>query len=123
MEKPVPATEAELTVTGAVPEEESVIACVDEEFTATLPKFKELALRLNCGVVAAAPVPLNDTVFVPLLDELLIVNLPETDPAVLGANFTVRVSDWLGLKVAGRLPPTMLKPDPVIEAEFTVTAC
>jgi hypothetical protein len=27
----------------------------------------------------------------------------------------------LGLNVAGRLPPTMLKPDPVIETEFTVT--
>ena len=28
----------------------------------------------------------------------------------------------MGLNVAGRLPPTMLKPDPVIDAEFTVTA-
>ena len=123
MEKPVPAIEAELTVKGAVPEEVSVTACVVEEFTVTLPKLNELALRLNCGFVAAAPVPLNDTVFMPPLVELLIVSFPLTDPAVWGANCTVSVSVWLGFNVAGRLPPTMLKPEPVIEAEFTVTGC
>jgi hypothetical protein len=38
-------------------------------------------------------VPLNDTaVVLPLVELLLIVRLPVSDPLVVGANFTVSVS-------------------------------
>jgi hypothetical protein len=55
--KPLPETDAELTVTGAVPDDVSVNDCVPDEFTVTLPKLNEPAFALNCGVAATAPVP------------------------------------------------------------------
>jgi hypothetical protein len=93
-EKPVPETDAELTVTAAVPDDESVNDCTPEAFTATLPKLNVLALKVSCGVVVAAvPVPLNDTVFVLPVDELLrIVRLPVSDPLAVGANCTCSVN-------------------------------
>jgi hypothetical protein len=36
-------------------------------------------------------------------------------------NCTCSVIDWVGFSVAGKLPPTMVKPAPVIAAELTVT--
>ena len=39
----------------------------------------------------------------------------------VGRNCTCTVIDWVGFNVAGRLPPTIVKPAPVIAAEFTVT--
>jgi len=50
----LPETVAELTVTGPVPDDVRVNDSVAEEFTVTLPKLNELALALNCGVVATA---------------------------------------------------------------------
>ena len=92
--KPVPETDAELTVTAPVPDDASVNDCVPEEFTATLPKLSVVALNDNCGVVAAAaPVPLKDTVFVlPLYELLLIVSFPVADPVAVGANCIFSVS-------------------------------
>jgi hypothetical protein len=69
-----------------VPDDVSVNGCVAEEPTATLPKLNVLALNDNCGVVAAVPVPLNDTVVVPPVELLLIVRLPVADPLTVGAN-------------------------------------
>ena len=48
--KPVPEIEAELTVTGAVPEEVSASYSTDEVFTETLPKLMELVPTKSCGV-------------------------------------------------------------------------
>ena len=62
---------AELTVTGEVPVEVSVSDCVVAVFTVTLPKLKLAALTVNCGLGAAALVPLRVTIFVLPLDELL----------------------------------------------------
>jgi hypothetical protein len=47
--KPAPVSVAELMVTGPVPVDDSVIDCVDVEFTATLPNTTLPALMLNCG--------------------------------------------------------------------------
>jgi hypothetical protein len=49
MEKPAPVSVAELTVTAAVPVDESVMDCVVAELTATLPKlrFEELTARVG----------------------------------------------------------------------------
>ena len=67
--------------------------------------------------------PLKATVDVlPLVESLLIVSCPVAAPAAVGRNFSCKVTDWPGLSVTGKVPATMEKPAPVIEAEFTVTA-
>ena len=42
-------------------------------------------------------------------------------PDAVGRNCTCNVSDCVGFSVTGRLEPTIVKPAPVIAAEFTVT--
>ena len=67
--------------------------------------------------------PLNaTTVVVPLEELLLIVICPDAATAVVGLNCTCSVTACVGFSVTGRLPPKIVKPAPVIEAEFTVTA-
>ncbi len=53
-EKPAPEIVAELTVTAALPVDESVTDCVETEFTATLPNARLLALTPRVGVLVAA---------------------------------------------------------------------
>jgi hypothetical protein len=69
--KPAPVITAEFTVTGAVPVDVNVSDCVVAVFTVTLPKLRVAALNANCGLGAAALVPLRATRFVLPLDELL----------------------------------------------------
>jgi hypothetical protein len=91
-------------------------------FTVTLPKLKVAALTVNCGVSAAELVPLKPTTAVlPVEESLLIVSWPVALPLVAGANCTCNVTDWFGFRVTGKLPPTIVKPVPVIAAELTVT--
>jgi hypothetical protein len=66
-------------------------------------------------------VPPKDTTAGPLAESLFIVRFPVADPAVVGLNWTCSVVDWFGFNVIGKLPPTMVKPAPVIETVFTVT--
>ena len=40
---------------------------------------------------------------------------------MVGSNCSFSVRVWLGFSVAGKLPPIMVKPAPLIVAEFTVT--
>ena len=42
-------------------------------------------------------------------------------PVAVGRNCTCNVIDCVGFSVAGRLPPTTVKPDPAIVAELIVT--
>jgi hypothetical protein len=56
MEKPVPVSVAELTVTAAVPVDVSVIDCAAAVFTATLPNATLLALMPRVRVVPAVKV-------------------------------------------------------------------
>ena len=89
--KPVPLMLAELTVTADVPLEVSVTGRVALEPSVTSPKARLLGLTVNNA--EAVPVPLTLTVAVGFVDEvLLIVNVPVTAPAAVGANFTVSVS-------------------------------
>jgi len=91
-------------------------------FTVTLPKLRVAALTLSCGLGAAVLVPLSATAAVLPVDELLLMaNWPLTVPVDVGSNCTCSVIDCVGFRVAGRLPPTIVKPVPVIVAEFTVT--
>ena len=113
---------AVFTVTGAVPVELKVSVCVVDVFIVTSPKLKLPALTVSCGLGTATLVPLSTIVVVPPVDELLLmINSPFATPVVIGLNWTCSVSDWFGLSVAGRLPPTKAKPVPLIAAEFTVT--
>lgn len=120
--KSAPVIEAALMVTGDVPDDVSVTDWVVEVFTVTLPKLRLVVLTVNCGL-AVTPVPLKATAAVlPLVELLLIVSCPVAVPAVVGRYCSCRVTDWFGFSVTGKLPATMVKPAPVTEAEFTVTA-
>jgi hypothetical protein len=89
--KPVPLVEAEVTVTGDVPDDVSVNDCFVEELTATLPKLSVVAPSVNCGF-ATVPVPLNDTTAVlPVVELLLMVRLPVADPVAVGLNWICTV--------------------------------
>ena len=128
MVKPVPVSAAELIVTGAIPVEVRVTGCVDAVFTDTLPNVRLAVLSVNCGLASAVPVPLSVpvpfrlTTAVLLVDELLwIVSWPDAAPVVAGSNCTFSVTDWLGFKVTGNVPPDSLKPVPLTVAELIVT--
>jgi hypothetical protein len=121
-ENPIPLIVAELIVTGAVPVDVNVSACVVDVFTVTLPKLKLPTLNVNCGSCVTALLPLSNTVAVLFVAEsLLIVNWPLVAPVAVGLNFTCSVSDWFGFNVAGKLPPTNENPLPLIITELIVT--
>jgi hypothetical protein len=90
--------------------------------TVTLPKLRLAVLTVNRGLGAVVLVPLRATTAVlPFVELLLIVSCPLAAPVAVGRNCTCRVIDWVGFNVTGRLGPTIVKPAPVIAAEFTVT--
>jgi hypothetical protein len=67
-------------------------------------------------------VPVRLIVAVPLVEELLVmVNLPEAAPAVVGSNCTVSVAAWLGFSVSGKVAPDIVNPVPVRVAALMVT--
>jgi hypothetical protein len=122
MVKPVPVTAAEPTVTAEVPVDVNVNVNVVVVFTITLPKFRLFELNVNCGLGAAVPVAIKATTAGVPVDELLLtVSCPLTLPIAVGANWTCNVIDWVGLNVAGKLPPISVKPVAVSVAELTVT--
>jgi hypothetical protein len=93
MVKPVPEIESELTFTGDVPVEVNVSDCVVAVFTVTLPKFRFVALTVNCGLVCGfdvvVPVPARVTVAeLPASELLAIVICPLADPGAVGSNCT-----------------------------------
>jgi hypothetical protein len=57
----------------------------------------------------------------PLAELLLIASCPLAAPGEAGSNCTCNVVDSVGFRVTGKLPPTMVKPAPVIAVEFIVT--
>jgi hypothetical protein len=112
---------AEFTVTGVVPVDLNVNVSLVDVFTATLPNCRLVALAVNCGF-SLVPVPLKDTTAVPpVVESLLIVSCPAVDLVAVGLNWTCNVTDWFEVSVTGNVPATMVKPEPVIETEFTVT--
>jgi hypothetical protein len=89
MVKPAPEIAAELTVRGEVPVDVSTRGNDFAVFTVTLPKARLAELTVNCGLAAAAPVPLSATVVVfPPVELLLTVILPLAAPAAVGLNCT-----------------------------------
>jgi len=66
-------------------------------------------------------VPLRVTTAVlPVEELLLIVIWPAAVPVDVGKNCTCNVTACPGSSVTGRVPPTIVKPAPVMVAEFTV---
>ena len=66
--------------------------------------------------------PLRATTVVEPVDEsLLIVICPLAAPVAVGRYCTCNVIDCVGFRVTGKLPPTIVKPAPVMAAELTVT--
>src|ERR1700721_2056041 len=50
-----------------------------------------------------------------------MVTWPVTNPAVAGSNCALRVTDWAGFKVTGKVAPDMVNPVPLNAAELMVT--
>ena len=66
--------------------------------------------------------PLSVTCVVPpVLELLLTVNVPVAAPVAVGSNCNLRVTDWFGFNVTGKLAPESLKPVPCRTAELIVT--
>ena len=93
-EKPVPVVEAADMVTAVVPVDDIVTVSVVGDPIVTVPKLKEVALSERTGWAAAVPVPESVTVVVAPVDELLvIVSLPVSVAAVVGAKVICSVRD------------------------------
>ena len=86
---PVPTNFTEFTVSAAVPEEVRVSVLVDVVFNVTLPKDMAPVLNVSCGLAAAIPEPVRETVLVLPLEELVdMVIVPLASPTVVGSKLT-----------------------------------
>jgi len=87
--KPVPLMVAAEMFTGPLPVDVSVTGSVALEPTATFPKVRLPKLIVNCGEVAATPVPFRLIVAVAFVEELLrTVSVPVAAPVIMEANCT-----------------------------------
>lgn len=62
---------------------------------------------------AATPVPLSEIVAGEFVALLMIDTLPATAPPAVGANSTVNVEDWFGLRISPAVTPLEVNPAPV----------
>ncbi len=113
--KPAPLTLALETVTLPLPVLFRVAGWVLLPPTVTLPKLMLVGLTVSADV-DATPVPLSATETGVLLALLTIEIVPVELPAVVGANFTLKVVLWPAGSVSGRESPLMLKLAPVTVA-------
>lgn len=75
----------------------------------------------STSCATAVPTPLRVAVVLPPAELLLMVSCPLWVPAVVGSNCSCSVKVCVGFSVTGKLPPTIVKPAPVIVTEFIVT--
>jgi hypothetical protein len=107
LKPPLPAAPLSVTVQASLPD--PVIDALLQESALSNPD-------------TAVPVPVRPTTAVPLLEEVLwMVSAPVTAPAAVGSNFTLRVTDWVGFKVTGKVAPDIVNPVPLNAAELMVT--
>lgn len=64
--------------------------------------------------------PDSGTVIVGLDPSEVMVRLPVADPVDVGANFTLKLTLWPALMVAGNVSPLMVKPLPDTVAAVTL---
>jgi hypothetical protein len=86
-------------------------------FELELPTLTEVKLKLlgvvDMVTVPATPVPLSATTVGELGALLEMLTLPDSTPAVFGANTTLNVALWPADNDAGVLGPVILKPVPL----------
>jgi hypothetical protein len=119
MEKPLPVALTPETATLELPVLVTVNPCEAVLPSLTLPKLILAGLKLSVRV-AATPVPLSATVAGMLEALLVMLTVPLTEPAEAGAYCTLKLALWPGVKVAGRLRPLKVKPEPVTVADEIV---
>jgi hypothetical protein len=118
MLKPAPEAVAWESVTLAVPEFVKVTVCEPELPTATEPKVMDVELAVSCP---CEPLPVMEIVVGEFGALLTSEMLPVALPAVVGANWAVKVAIWPALIVNGVAMPVMLKPAPEAVAWESVT--
>ena len=116
---PVPVTAAFEIVTVEPPELVTTTATDLLLPSVTLPKTTLLGLAVN--EPGATPVPLSAIFNGDPGASEAIARLPLTFPEPVGANFTEKITAWLGVNVVGSVNPTMEKPAPVTVACEMVT--
>jgi len=104
---------AAVTVTVA-PLAVNVPLAVPLDPTMTLPSARVDGDALSCPTAVATPVPDTESVRVGLLAVEVIVRLPLTAPAAIGANETVNVEACPAFRVNGVVIPVTVSPVPVI---------
>ncbi len=110
---PVPLTAMLDIVAAAFPVFVSVICWVALLLVETFPKLTLAGLALNCPTAVEDPVPVKLTTAVGVVGSLLvIVRLPDTAPAAVGANVKVTGALCPALMVAGVVIPLIPKSAP-----------
>lgn len=117
--KPVPEIVAKFSVSGIFPLFVSVTGCVLVCPTTTLLKLKDAGEIESAGCM---PVPLREIDSGEFEASLVTVNVPFAAPGPVGANCTCTVALCPTGTEADGLPPTTVKPVPVMPADaiFTV---
>jgi hypothetical protein len=121
MLKDVPAIDAALIVTGAVPILATVVVSVLLCLTVTFPKAR-LAGDEERTSVATTPVPDSETTVGEFVASLVTVSVALATPITVGMNFTMNCLVSPGCTVVGNDEgEKMEKPGPVMEAALMVT--
>jgi hypothetical protein len=108
--KPVPTTEACVTVRVAVPGFRMVTVWVAVVATLIFPKLRLDGVTEICG---CTPVPPKEIVAGELVALLTTLTLPEREPAEVGAKLTLKDVDWPVARLSGSVIPLVLKPVPL----------
>ena len=99
-------------VTSEFPELVTVMDLVELVPVSMLPNARLLALNESV-CVAAIPVPLNPMLFGLVGALLTIETEPLAAPAAAGLNTTLKLVDWLALRLIGRDKELVLNPLPL----------
>lgn len=95
---------------------------MDDDPTPTLPKLRLVELIVHAAVFVFVPVPLRLTAVEVCRAALLpIMSVPVAALAVVGANFTLKVTACAGFSVIGKVAPNTVNPVPLTAAELTVS--
>jgi hypothetical protein len=94
IENPVPEIEAELIVTATLPLEVTVTDFVTAVPTETLPKAREVALRLTAGVTAAGESAMLNVSAVPPACAVIVAVCAVVTPATVALNPALTAPDF-----------------------------
>jgi hypothetical protein len=119
---PAPLKLTELIDAAAVP---TFVTVTDFELLAPIvifPNATDEGFALSCALPGLTAIADSGTdKFLPCVSVVKLKE-PLTEPAAVGANFTVAVTDWDGVKLTGVDTPETLNPAPSIEIEVMLIA-